>query len=747
MRKIYSIMFALLAFVGMAQAQVVFDFANNNLDLPLSNGDDNDAGNVTTISSGGVTISFNSEGASTHSRVWQATGGITLRVYKGSTFTVSSSKQIVNITFDAQDSNFGLAANPEGLSGKTWTGAATSVTFTPSKTNQIRSISVYFDGDAPTPTPTIDWTSSADAPLTVAAALEKAGQLTPGDDSGKDVYVKGIISQIVEVETETYGNATYYISDDGNSGTQLEVFRGYGLGGEKFTAEDDIEEGDEVIVVGVIMNYVDKEGNSTLEFKQGNKIYSLNGVTSGGETPTPQPSGEAKGDGSLSNPFNAVAATQAASALASGQNSTERYYIQGKVSSIKYSFSAQYGTATFFISEDGTETNQFQVYSTYYLGNRAWVEGDTQIQLGDDVIIYGLITNYKGDTPETASKESYLYSLNGVTDGGEQPGPGSDIDWTSSAAAPLTVAAVIEKAGLLEGGAKSGVEVYVKGIVSEIEEVYVEKGNATYYISDNGQTDNQFYIYRGKSLGGEDFTAEDELKVGDEVVVVGVVTNYVDKEGNSTLEITTGSKLYSLNGVTEKEPEPGPEPTETRDAPITDPYSVAELIGIVTESKESVQDGAWVKGYIVGYINGNSLTDNTAVFSADAPEGTDKNGEPLTVANTNILIADAADASSVAEVAPIALKNNSDARNDLNLADNPDMLGKVVWVKGNVSKYMGVTGLRDVTDYSLDGSTIVAIRDLSAAAASQVIYNLAGQRVANPAKGGIYIVGGRKMVK
>ena len=120
---------------------------------------------------------------------------------------------------------------------------------------------------------------------------------------------------------------------------------------------------------------------------------------------------------------------------------------------------------------------------------------------------------------------------------------------------------------------------------------------------------------------------------------------------------------------------------------------------------------------------------------------------PLTAAVTNILIADAADATSVAVVAPIALKNNSDARRDLNLADNPERLGAVVWVKGNVSKYMGVTGLRDVTDYSLDGSTIVAIRDLKAAAAGQAVYNLAGQRVANPAKGGIYIVGGRKMVK
>ena len=621
MRKIYSFMFALLAFAGLAQAQVVFDFANNNLDLPLSNGDDSDAGNVTTISSEGVTISFDSEGASTHSRVWQASGGITLRVYNGSTFTISASKTIVNVTFDATNSNFSLTADPEGLDGKTWTGAATAVTFVPSKTNQIRSISVFLEGDdVPTPpTPSIDWTSSADAPLTVAAALEKAAQLAGGEDSGKDVYVKGIISQIVEVETEKYGNATYYISDDGNTGTQLEVYRGYGLGGEKFTAQDDIEEGDEVIVVGVIKNYVDKEGNSTLEFNQGSKIYSLNGVTASGDTPTPQPGEEIDWTSSAAAPLSVAAVLERAAKLEQGENSDKTdVYVRGKVSNIKYSFDAEHGTATFSISDDGTEENQFLCYATLYLGNRSWVEGDTQIALGDDVIVCGTVTNFKG-TLEMASKKNYLYSLNGVTDGGDIPGPG---------------------------------------------------------------------------------------------------------------------------------PGPGPEPTETRDAPITNPYSVAEFINIeATSTKESVQEGAWVKGYIVGYINGFTLSENTAIFSAEAPEGTDKDGNPLTAAVTNILIADAADATSVAVVAPIALKNNSDARRDLNLADNPERLGAVVWVKGNVSKYMGVTGLRDVTDYSLDGSTIVAIRDLNAATAGQAVYNLAGQRVANPAKGGIYIVGGRKMVK
>lgn len=123
----------------------------------------------------------------------------------------------------------------------------------------------------------------------------------------------------------------------------------------------------------------------------------------------------AAGDGTLDNPFNAAAANAAARALASGETSTEDYYIKGKVSEIKYQFDTEHGTATFYISDDGTTVSQFQIYSTYYLGNRAWVDGDKQVALGDEVIICGKLTNYNG-TPETASKKAYIYSINGATE-------------------------------------------------------------------------------------------------------------------------------------------------------------------------------------------------------------------------------------------------------------------------------------------------------------------------------------------
>lgn len=818
MRKFYSLFIALLTVCGLAKAQVEFDFANNNLNLPVSTSDNQDAGNVTEISSGGVTITFDNGTASTKSRLWSATAGITLRVYKGSTFTISADKEITSINFDAQASNFGLDAAPEGLNAQKWTGSAKSVTFTPSKTNQIRAITVSFDGgDTPGPGPDpgeIDWTSSATSPLTVAQLQEKAAKLEGGKNSDKEVYVKGKISQIDEISPKLadgsgYGNATYYISDDGTTTNQFYVYRGKGLKGADFTTENDIKVGDNVVVVGVIKNYVKNEV-STLEFDQGNRLYSLNGDT-GGDDPGPQP-GEAKGDGTLANPYNAVAASQLAKALPVGEISAESYYIQGKISSVKFYFDVDHGTATFFISDDGTTANEFQVYSVYYLGNRAWKEGDTQIKVGDSVIIYGQLINYSG-TPETASKKCCLYSLNGETDGGDTPQP-TYKEYTAIAPMKADVtssrADVVFKAkdllvtfvsgnslylydgtdGLLVYGANSGIKAGDK-ITADIKgQLYLYNGlteiavsvyeNLTINSSDNAvepqkvtvadviskarDYENELVQIEGLYAQAEALASrnvnfmddsDNEIVVRDnfnvltgttfdteaEYTVTGFVTIFT-KDGTTTTQLYPRTAEDVSNGE-------APQPYEfTGDGTIDNPYTVEDIQHKdATSTKEALESGVWVKAYIVGYINGSSLSENTAIFSADAPEGTDKDGNPLTVTVSNILVADAAGANTIAAVIPVGTVNKSVAREDLNLADNPEMLGQQVWLKGDIFKYMGFSGLKNVSEYSLNGSDIVtAISTVEATAAAQgAIYTIAGQRIQHINHAGLYIVGGKKV--
>ncbi len=237
-------------------------------------------------------------------------------------------------------------------------------------------------------------------PFTVAEAIAKCQEIGSTTD-GVIYYAKGIISSIKEVST-SYGNATFCISDDGSDDNAITVYRSLFLDNEKFTAEDQIAVGDEVVVTGKLVNYT-KDDVATPEFSGNVYIYSLR------KADAPEP-------GSLKAPFTVAEALEVAGQLENKAKSEADYYIKGKISTIKYTFSAQYGTAQFSISDDGSaEGDQFLIYGTYYLGNRPWTDGDTQIEVGDEVIVCGKLTNYNG-TLETANKENYIYSLNGKTE-------------------------------------------------------------------------------------------------------------------------------------------------------------------------------------------------------------------------------------------------------------------------------------------------------------------------------------------
>ena len=146
-----------------------------------------------------------------------------------------------------------------------------------------------------------------------------------------------------------------------------------------------------------------------------------------------QPEGISAGDGSLENPFSPVEAAEQVKDL-TWTSSTDYekvgpYYVKGKISRIAnngtYTGGGSYGNATFYISEDGSSEGEFQCYRVLYLGNEKFKTGQTDIKVGDEVVIYGELMNYKGNTPETVSGNAYLYSLNGATSdegGGDQPG-------------------------------------------------------------------------------------------------------------------------------------------------------------------------------------------------------------------------------------------------------------------------------------------------------------------------------------
>lgn len=121
---------------------------------------------------------------------------------------------------------------------------------------------------------TVNIKNTPETAYTVAKAFEL---IEAGEGLDANVYVKGKISSIKEVQTTQYFNATYNISDNGTTeGQQLVVFRGKYLGGANFTEEEQINIGNEVIVYGKLVDY-----NGTYEVDSNNQIYSINGVTAG----------------------------------------------------------------------------------------------------------------------------------------------------------------------------------------------------------------------------------------------------------------------------------------------------------------------------------------------------------------------------------------------------------------------------------------------------------------------------------
>ncbi len=546
-------------------------------------------------------------------------------------------------------------------------------------------------------------------PYNVAGAQQVIDRV--GNSESDFIYVQGIISQIDEIN-ENYGNATYYISDDGTTVGQLEVYRGFGLGGEKL-ADGDIHVGDNVIVYGKVINY----NNKTREFTSGSKLYSLNGVTKEVE----EQMGEAKGSGTLEDPYNPAGAAQAVKDL-SWTSSTEyqktgEVYVKGKISRIAnngtFTQGGTYGNASFYISEDGSQTGEFYCYRILYLGNKKYESGQPDIKVGDEVVICGKLMNYRGNTPETVAGEAYLFSLNGVSESGGG-GTHAEAKGSGTLEDPYNPAGATQAASGLTWTSTTDYQktdvVYVKGIISRIANkgTFTEGGtygNASFYISEDGTESDEFYCFRVLYLGNKKYeSGQTDIKVGDEVVICGKLMNY----RNNTPETVAGEAyLYSLNSNGGGGDNPPVLETEG-EGNLNSPYTVNDVKAIYDANAAS-SDKVFVKGYIVGYVDGSAKTVGEGARFAIDP----------TVAPTvsNLLVAASPRESDVTKCIPVQLPTENNApgiREGLNLKDHPENLGLEITLYGTITKYFDYGGVKNVT-YAITTGGIYGVNPSDAA--------------------------------
>ena len=756
MKKALLLMWAFVMGIVAGFAQTAtFDFTNpTGLNPSVTPAEDMSKGVAVSdqaFTDGGVT--FVATKGTNDAMVWTTTSYANeLRVYKNATITLSASSPITKIVFN-KGSKFAISTTTGTLTGTEWTGSATSVEFSVTGTTILNSVTV-----------------------------------TLGTGEGE------------------------------------------GEGGEGEGGEGEGGEG---------------EGNPA-----------------------------AKGTGTAADPFNSVAANLYASSLASGQNSPAEVYIKGKVVSVKEQFGTQYGNASFYISDDGTSTDQFYVYRALYLGNQKYTSC-TLLNVGDEVVVCGLVTNYMGNTPETVQGKAYVVSINGKTEagegGGDTPDPVTPESYSSLAAlkAAATAEAVAVKfnftnllvtgvagksvyvtdgtegfllycsadatytkgdllSGTLQGDLKnyyntielmnlsdfSGVTVVSSGKSVEPQAVSIATlmGDTNYAfqskyvkLSDvlmgaeslvsrqvtlTDDDDNTINIYdTHNKLAAEAFNTEfpydvcgyvgyrsnvpviyivsaDDLTIkttlkdaetawaaqsevvtyADGVEVVNFATTAsdapitytssneavatVDAAGHITVHApgitvitaTTAQTAAYLEGVASF----NLYVRSNGDGTVGNPYQTVDAI-VLNDAIGT--EYVWVKGTIMGIISNTS----TGAYSKIEDLEADK------IVNTNLAVGDGKN------YLPVQLPTGV-VRTALNLKDNPDNQGKTVWLYGQLVKYFGLPGIKNIKDYSFDGSPVTAIHEVTTSDRnSSAIYTLDGVRQSKAVKG-FNIISGKKVI-
>lgn len=279
----YSLVALMAMMVGNALAQgVTFDFDNDYAKLfptlkgvSASTGDNQHDGDFTETTTSTevdgftVTVSVADENNNNANRIW--TGAPRLRMYSG-TFTVKG-KGIKRIDFTAKSGYFKISTTTGKLEENVWTGEADEIVFNVGGNTQLHKIVINGEPQQEQPY-TLVGDGTLDKPFTAKDAIHLANK---GEYASEKVYITGKVFKVntTDANITQYGNIDYFISEDGQSANpSFEIFRGKYFNDEKFTVDNKVQVGDEVVVYGTLTMY-----NTQAETAAGAILVKLNGLT------------------------------------------------------------------------------------------------------------------------------------------------------------------------------------------------------------------------------------------------------------------------------------------------------------------------------------------------------------------------------------------------------------------------------------------------------------------------------------
>ena len=319
---------------------------------------------------------------------------------------------------------------------------------------------------------------------------------------------------------------------------------------------------------------------------------------------------------------------------------------------------------------------------------------------------------------------------------------------------PFSVADALLVIDALDNGQKTADEYVIKGSVTEVTEISLDYGNATFKIADAGSAD-VLTVFRAKDANGENITDENYVKVGDKVAVQGKLQKYVSGE-TVTPEVAQGGKILSVESEV-----PLPELPTVDQQPVYK-FTAKGQWGSYTFNKAPFR-AADYKGFRIEYSNMNEVSEGAAfnilINSNETHLGQDWSGAEAQVPNKTayknfgfdaahtVFEGDFSDfvatddpATTCPTIAQFALQACA--------AGNTVIIKKVVFIKQDNTEVLpeykgddwggGAYTIEEVTDGI---NTINADKTENG-----VRYNLAGQKVNNGFKG-VVIMNGKKMLQ
>ena len=653
--------------------------------LTVKNGSTTIASNISLTSDGnisGSSTTFDLAGQAKVTTDYYKLVVLSSALSESSSINISTSNEravVWGITTEAQAS--GITAAPSISGATSFLGSAT-VTISNDASADGASIYYTLNGSEPTTTTsetcfaysapfTIDATTTVKAiakkstdsnassvvsktftkvvPKTVAEAITAIDAASPAQVNG--VYVKGIISKI-----DTYSEGkyiTYWISDDGLTTNQFEVYKGLGIDGAAFSGKADLEVGDEVVIYGNMKKY-----SGTYEFVQDNQIFNMIHKTAPSfaldvtektldaythETVDVTLTTNTDGDVTCesSNPDVATVALKSAGVYTITAQSEGSATI-----TIKSATSATYKPASASVAvtvEDGRAD-----------AGISFAEADIEKTWGESFTGQALTNTNSVDVTYSSTDESVAtVSSTGVV----AVLKAGSTTIKATFAGNATYKAAVASYELTINKAEAG--------LSFVETEFDVDLNDDSFVAPVLNNPNSLTVTYTSSNDNVAVVDENTGELLLETNAEGTVTITATFAGNDNFK--SGNASYTIT-ITDP----------NRKGTKKNPYTVAEVI-----SGAATGSGIYVRGVIVGEFVGKTTDPRTSKFTTDA----------------NIALADAYTASpSCSSTIPVAMTNNSQKNLWGNQTNKGTTMGYEVIVKGNKDSYFSVNGIKSTSE-------------------------------------------------